>query len=1203
MSPAFYGQRTVRLAGCKKGGEKTPALCYNGVMQTPIDFGKSFLYTFFDQRDADSCLKMLAGDLVWITPEEMHHFLSEGAVLRFLRKQISADGQARYVDIASIKSSPSADNIMTVAYEVNLVSGEDEKPLHLRCSMAVCRRGRRQEITFLHFSRRAERNSTEQLRDFVTHLPCGVMILACLDGQREEAVYYNEYFAHRLRYRQEEFARAMKKNPFFMASEEDRERIQDEIARARKNGGNIAANLRFYRRDGNSFYYRMLGAPAYQADGGTVYYCVFEETTGYRLTVDRLQGRLDSTAEILRQVPEGICGIELPAPGEKEPLPAVNGGRQAAQASEADATAGGRRAARVPEAEAAAGSVGAAGAAGMPAAGATAKEPPFGKKARVFFVSKNIPSLFGVSNSAYMKNILQDPLFGLEVTSITREKLLRTDLFSPGKAGSAGPVSCGIFRLRRAGSKAGGSRIPSDAAPVQEAAETAETIKTSYGSGTSELSGIARSPEASELPAAQAPEPSAAAAGRVELVVRRVRGRDGAVRLYLFYYDREAQQRDQEARVDRAMKMGRAGMEQLRADLRRAKEEAARAKSAQNAALKALEEKYEGKLSRAEDQLLEEKNRAVLLSRQLEEARASKRRLEEELETEKAGAAQRVRSIEARAEQKVRAEQEKLRRQGSDARQQVLDAWEAVRRREAEAEQRTAEAQEDARKADAARHLLEEQLREAQERNRILERDLRDERSRRRLLEERAQGTASAESAVLAHGAPGAPGAEPVQDAAPKVPPGFLPAPQGAGGAAQAAPGGRIPGAAGGSGLFISGAAASKEADPALAGADGTPVPAGAAAAGSGRSGEAAAPGPHLAALGGDWMAAADSLKVFSHMDPGGGEPAGEAAAGPQRWQKPGLEAAEAEAGGENPAGESVAGPQPRQKPESEAAEAEAEAGPASEPAPVPEPGPGQPEPLTEEGQKLQDMQLGILSERRIRVREEEKARGRLRALMDSAEGILRPARSEEAGGEEKAKGREDQKADAEAKGAPAGKPVRITQEEVLGVIRDLTEAAEPEKSLLQEKAFSPLRCLRNVLLYEDMACREKGISLRMITGSGLPASVSGFNALLTRALCDLVEDAVAHTAQGGTISVRLRADRPSGGLVSLTFRIDTEDGSGTAGSRHFAGRGADSAVRGPGEPELFTACEAAALMGGSVHTWRGARGSAYSMTAAVRIP
>ena len=135
-------------------------LCYNGHMKTPIDFGKDFLYKLYDERDADACQKMLAGDLVWITPENMHHFLSEGAVLKYLRKQVKKETESRYVDLISIKSSPSADNIMTVAYEINLVSREEERPLYLRCSMVICRRSRRLEITFLHFSKKSAKTNS-----------------------------------------------------------------------------------------------------------------------------------------------------------------------------------------------------------------------------------------------------------------------------------------------------------------------------------------------------------------------------------------------------------------------------------------------------------------------------------------------------------------------------------------------------------------------------------------------------------------------------------------------------------------------------------------------------------------------------------------------------------------------------------------------------------------------------------------------------------------------------------------------------------------------------------------------------------------------------------------------------------------------------------------------------------------------------------
>ena len=632
-------------------------------MKTPIDFGKDFLYRLFDQRDADACQKMLAGDLVWITPESMHHFLSEGAVLKFVRKQIKAEAESRYVDLISIKSSPSADNIMTVAYEINLVSREEERPLYLRCSMVICRRNRQLEITFLHFSKKSERDSSEQLRDFIANLPCGVMILACLDGHREEAIFYNEYFAHRLRYKQEEFARAMVQNPFFMASEEDRERIQEEIAGARKNGGSITANLRFYRRDGNSFYYRMKGMPAYQADGGTVYYCVFQEITGFQMTTDRLQERLDRATEIVRQIPEAICGIEYPpnaGPEERNPVSTAAVGSDPASAEDKTGNMAADAAGPAIDGAAAGSGTGTVSAeegdgdvkiyrghrknsrtAEKAEAAKTSSVKISGTRPKVIFTSKNIPSMFGVSNSVFMKNILTDPFYGLEITSITRDRLLSSFIFNPDKTATGKAVSCGIFR-------------------VQRHDRTEEK------------------------------------AIRVELMVRRVKEKDGTMRLYLFYYDREAMQQDLENRVERAMKMGRAGQEQLRADLRKAKENAARRQNELTETIREAEKKHAAEITRIENSLSEEKKRGVLMSRQLEESRTAQRQIAEERERVEEDASRRIRNHEARAQRLIK-------------------------------------------EACGARDLLEEQLREAQERSRALEQQLQKEKSRRLLLEEKVR--------------------------------------------------------------------------------------------------------------------------------------------------------------------------------------------------------------------------------------------------------------------------------------------------------------------------------------------------------------------------------------------------------------------------------------------------------------------------------
>jgi len=937
----------------------------------------------------DGCLSMLAGDLVWITPEDMHHFLSEGAVLKFLQRSIEEDNESRYVDLISIKSSPSADNIMTVAYEVNLVSREDERPLYLRCSMAICRRSRKLEITFLHFSRKTERDSSEQLRGFVSNLPCGVMILACLDGQREEAVFYNDYFARRLRYGEKEFDRAMAQNPFFMTSEEDREEIRDQIEQARKTGGNISANLRFFRRDGNSFYYRMIGAPAYQADGGTVYYCVFQETTGFRLTNDRLQSRLDTASGILRQIPEAICGIEYP-PQAGEPVQEAAGDAAGDPAQDG----AGPDAVRVRQ-------------------GRTA-----GKGPRVFFISRNIPAMFGVSNSAYSKNILLDPFYGLEITSITRDRLLENPVFGKMKGASAGPLSCGIFRLR------GGSGAGSAALKGSRTGDSEMTSAEGTPEGPRQLQrGEGASSEAPEAVSVRHSVPETGGEmPRVELVVRRVREKNGTVKMYLFYYDREAQQKELEQRIDRAMKMGRAGQDQLRADLRRAKEGAARRQSELQASMKAAQEKHEVEITRAENRLLEEKNRAVLLARQLDEARAARRQMSEELAEVKADADRRILAGKADADRLVR-------------------------------------------EAGTARDLLEEQLREAQERGRRLESRLRSERTRRLLLEEQFR---EVRAAALKQNAGAA------EDDAGTAGDGF-------GSVYADNGGGQVPEPAGNpSGPDR------KDSSPL------TPVVSG--------PGSAADPSH-------DWMAGSGSLTVFSSIDPGSADDVPESRSSLHTADPSFLPGA---------AGETA------------------------------------------------DEERAFLAEKQIRAREQEKAQRRLRRIMDRA--------------------------------AKSG-------DDLSNMLDDFLTAASSGRVLLQEQAFSPAACLENILRYEDFACTEKEITLRLYRDSRLPESARGFGALLVRALCELLENAIASTRRGGLISVHCRADRPSGGLVNVHFRID-DSGAGISPSRiqSIFEVKREAGTDRPVHSGLFAAREAARLMGGSVHARSGPGGSRFTLSIALRV-
>ncbi len=1030
-------------------------------------------------------------------------------MLSFLRKKIEEDGESRYVDLVSIKSSPSADNIMTVAYEINLVSREEDKPLHLRCSMAICRRGRRLEITFLHFSKKSERDGSEQLREFVMNLPCGVMILACLDGRREEAIFYNEYFARKLRYREDEFARAVSRNPFFMTSEEDRERIHSQIGQAREKGGSLAVNLRVYRKDGNSFYYRMTGSPVFQADGGTVFYCIFQETTGFQLTAARLQGRLDSVTEILRQVPEGICVIEYPPQDTDEKNPSASGetdrgtdGEKKELSDDSDVkvyrkgkkkdAAKSRTYASGSAAPVLAETVGPVSFAkvsdttsdtinlnpakdsdtvslsplngtkkgqaegdpeqlpgkeqGSPDNGASRRGKEKKKSSRVFYLSRNLPAMFGVSNSAFTRNILQDPFYGLEMTSITRDRLLSSPIFQPEKAGAGRAVSCGIFRMRR--------------------------------------------PDGKSL--------------RLELAARKIKSAEGATRLFLFYFDREEQQQDTENRIDRAMKMGRAGQDQLREELRKAREASARRESELAAAAKVAGEKYQQEIARIEGQLVEEKNRSAIMARRLDKNGMEKTRLKEDLKKARTDASMRIRGLQSEMERRVKEAEKSLAAAQEEA---AVKIEEAQRYSSAEMEK----AEQRAKDAEAARRILEEQLREAQERNRLLQDQLQEEKTRRLLLEERS---GKEETFGKEKGS----------------------------------------GREEGSGKERGFRKEETQGIPRMA--DHTPADIPAA---------------------GDWMTENDPLTVFSTIGLDTDSPVRSSGSFDQAVLIPGSipRGSGRGAGAAAAVYGSAMLAAPRQIFQTqEAAKDQAQQ--------IPQTHPAAPELMTAEERDL-------YTEKRIRVRESDKAKHRLRRLMNRASSYVRTPQE----AKEIRASREDTK---------YGYQIRCGRENIGLLMEDFLDAAS-EFSLLREQVFSPESFLQNIMIYEGMACAEKGIFLRLNLESRLPDSVAGFRGLFQRALCGLVENSIAHTERGGRIAVLVRADRPSEGRVNLHIRVE-DNGEGIPADRMqtiFEAEKSpenDKVVR----SGLFAAREAAALMGGSIHARSREGSTRFLLTVSLRV-
>ena len=239
---------------------------------------------------------------------------------------------------------------------------------------------------------------------------------------------------------------------------------------------------------------------------------------------------------------------------------------------------------------------------------------------------------------------------------------------------------------------------------------------------------------------------------------------------------------------------------------------------------------------------------------------------------------------------------------------------------------------------------------------------------------------------------------------------------------------------------------------------------------------------------------------------------------------------------------------------------------------------------MSDPGREFTPEEMTVFVEKRIRAREYDKARKRLRDLMEKADVYL-------------------QNPQTKTEGSDFGYQISCSRENISGIMDDFLEAASAEQTLLKEKKFSPEACLQNIMIYEGMACAQKGITLRLYRDSRLPAEVTGFSSLLQRALCEILENAIANTGRGGKISVHCRADRPSGGLVNLYFRID-DNGAGISAERMQTLFETDTTAD-PDKPVrsgLFAAREAATLMGGSIHASSGAGRTRFSLNVVVRV-
>ncbi len=302
-------------------------------MATPIDFGKEFLHILYRERDVDRAVTYLADDIVWVTPEEIHHLKNPEDIRGFIVREIADDPQPFNVDIASIKSAPVSGDTNTIVYEVNLIPKREQDTVNLRCAFTIHQKADGGlEIVYLGMSRRYVRSGEEQIRGFMENLPGGFLVIAGFGDGVFRELYANDFLAGDLGYSTDEFFDESDVDPFFMMPDVDHKRILQMIREMARltDPKPVTMKTALKRIDGSKVPYQVVIRAAYKDRNGgrTILYLLFtglsdtlrEVEKQHKKEMDELTGRklVDVNAEVERLASEAIEEKEKAAKSQED---------------------------------------------------------------------------------------------------------------------------------------------------------------------------------------------------------------------------------------------------------------------------------------------------------------------------------------------------------------------------------------------------------------------------------------------------------------------------------------------------------------------------------------------------------------------------------------------------------------------------------------------------------------------------------------------------------------------------------------------------------------------------------------------------------------------------------------------------------------------------------------------------------------------
>lgn len=533
-------------------------------MITPIDFGKLFLNNWFYEKDPAACAAMLSEDSLFIMPDRGEHFMSREDASSWMAERIGAADSRKYVDFTSLRSNPCGEESVAVSYEVSLIPADARDTVGIRCTVIVRGRGEDARICFVQMSDNEAdvRSLSARVRDLLGPMKTGALLLEC----REESfvlLYANDFFTEKLKYSREEFEIMSGHNPFFFILQgEDRK---------------FARVLRECAGEGRDISVRTVLTGAYgqrvacQVNG--IVREGMEDVRQGKLLLCLFQDisglqtiidQFDSQLHIRQEILKGLpgCSVVLQR-GEQE--------------------------------------------------------------TRVLYMSPEAGDMFGMNAAALGEEIKKDLLYGLEMTDITRKRIVEEYIEA-----RADDPDCGMFRIER--------------------------------------------PDGTSLWA--------------ELYISsRDRGKE-AGRVYLFYLDRDRQKREMEKQMETTEMISRIRREQAREDIESARkkaevlveEEKEKTRKLLESKEEELDRRLEVRVRNAEQRERELKNeyrtyradmsrKLAVMEKALREARQQLRLREKEYEEKLSGQEQAFEERIAALEEKLARDQEEqsLRRQELEA--------------------------------------------------------------------------------------------------------------------------------------------------------------------------------------------------------------------------------------------------------------------------------------------------------------------------------------------------------------------------------------------------------------------------------------------------------------------------------------------------------------------------------------------------------